>query len=529
MSRKNPYKPMNPVSEPGEKKPKRWTVMIYLSGDNNLSEECVWAIKELFRVGLRDEIAVVAQFQSVAPGMPVIRYDITTIPEPEAAEASKGKQVYIKPVRNDDQDGGLDGFARPDTCVEQFVTATALIQFATDCIELYPAEHYMLVLSGHGSGAVGKFFLQADREDRYLSIPMLAYAVCKINQVMATEKDKYPDKNLSDKLDVIGLDACAMSTVEVGYQLRDVARYMVGAEGFERNGGWPYHRVLETLNDKPEIEPEDLAKKIVKRYVKYYFDYAVAGVSVDQAACDLSRMEPLAEAINQLAGALQKDNQALLDAVILAHWRAQSYLLEDYVDLWDFCDLLQSSCNDTEVETACQNVKNLIDGKGISSTSGEGPAVLKSCYSGAVFQHSHGLSIYFPWVKISSMYSRLSFAWKEGPMKVNPDDNCRRTRDPKVTHYVSSWLAYLQEYVCKSQRSMRQSGDQKAQAFTIGSTGSSPEEVRFLRTSEDRFLRTSEDRFLRTSEDKFGISLEPKIKNPPLTFAKDPCLDESDD
>ena len=43
---------------------RKWTVMIQLSGDNNLSEESVWALTEMRRVGSNDDVAVIAQLDS---------------------------------------------------------------------------------------------------------------------------------------------------------------------------------------------------------------------------------------------------------------------------------------------------------------------------------------------------------------------------------------------------------------------------------------------------------------------------------
>src|ERR1044071_6241645 len=83
MSTNSEHESMETVGRPDQGRTKKqWTVMIYLSGDNNLSEECVWAIKEMYRVGLKQEIAVVAQYKSIARGMPVTRYDVTAIPAP---------------------------------------------------------------------------------------------------------------------------------------------------------------------------------------------------------------------------------------------------------------------------------------------------------------------------------------------------------------------------------------------------------------------------------------------------------------
>jgi len=542
--------------------PKEWTVMIYLAGDNNLSEECVWAIKELYRVGLGSDIAVVAQYDSVAPGMPVTRYDITDLAAQRgtAPTSQPAQRVMAQTIeqdtraeweasaapRNMDRDGGLNHQAHDADDDRAFVTATALIKFVADCVTKHPANHYMLVLSGHGSGAVGRFFLKSDSEHRFLSVPMLAFAVCKINEELARVKEAKASENetykLSDTLDILGLDACAMSTVEVGHQLKDVARYMVGAEGFERNSGWPYHRVLQALNTKPGISPDELATEIVKLYVKYYFDYSVAGVSVDQAACDLSRMDALAAAVNKLAEllaeALEKDNQAILDAVILAHWKAQSYLLEDYVDLWDFCDLLQKSCDKTQpqVSIACGTVKKLIEPEDESSKGST--AVLKSCVSGADFQHSHGLSIYLPWVEVSDLYSHLGFAFEQRPVGDDCPSKHLRQHGAKGKAVRSAWFKFIQQYVDKSRRPLRRwrdkpTGDELLFGHPLKSL---PLPLRVRRTAGSdhpasllvsvRFAGTKNDKFAGTKDDKFGVDLDPKIKNPPVTFFKDPCIDE---
>ena len=80
-----------------------------------------------------------------------------------------------------------------------------------------------------------------------------------------------------------------MSMAEVYYQLAGSVDYLVGAEGFEPSGGWPYQRILELIGQNPRTvrRTEDIAKQIVDDYVLYYFDYALAGLSVDLSACRL--------------------------------------------------------------------------------------------------------------------------------------------------------------------------------------------------------------------------------------------------
>src|SRR5881628_362305 len=56
---------------------KNWTLMVYFAGDNNLSEEMIYAIKEMYRVGVTEDVAVIVQFDPSAIGAPVRRYLIS--------------------------------------------------------------------------------------------------------------------------------------------------------------------------------------------------------------------------------------------------------------------------------------------------------------------------------------------------------------------------------------------------------------------------------------------------------------------
>ena len=101
------------------------------------------------------------------------------------------------------------------------------------------------------------------------------------------------------------------------------------------------------------------------------------------------------------------------DKVLLAHWKAQSYKNEEYVDLGDFCDRLtdelsdgtpaqssQSSGNTREILAACRDLKQAIHS-----------AVVRCCFSGPVYQHSRGISLYFPWSDTADEYAVSGERW----------------------------------------------------------------------------------------------------------------------
>ncbi len=65
----------NQMNKPKEKK--NWTIMVYFAGDNNLSEEMIYAIKEMYRVGVTPDFDVIVQFDPSAIGARTRRYVIS--------------------------------------------------------------------------------------------------------------------------------------------------------------------------------------------------------------------------------------------------------------------------------------------------------------------------------------------------------------------------------------------------------------------------------------------------------------------
>ena len=299
----------------------KWLVMIYLAGDNNLNEESVFDLTEMKRADLDEDVVVVAALDSgIHDGTRVtIRKNSSPGQLREELERSRKKTRRGKGV-----------------VVPYF---DKILNFIEDCITEYPDRRYALILSGHGSGSIGDFLSKEDADKVLsLSVPALAELLWKVsqNKVLA-----------SAKLEILGLDSCLMSMTEIAYEVREHAKIMIGAEGFEPMAGWPYKGVLEQF--KAVTDLEQLAKNIVSTYINYYTDYQAAGISVDQAACDLSNIDTLTRAVRILSENMQehlrdaKRNNELREvrnAIVLAHWEAQSYKNEQYTDLYDFCKIL---------------------------------------------------------------------------------------------------------------------------------------------------------------------------------------------
>src|SRR5258708_2708168 len=139
----------------------KWLGMIYLSGNNNLSEECVFALTEMRRVGSNKDVAIVAQLDSSVysnqplfidkgetPGSTKVALDEAVI----RTKQKRAKAQKHKPLKYADE----------------------ILEFIQGCMNDYDATRYMVVLSGHAGGPAYDFLRRTSggRTDS-LSMPEL--------------------------------------------------------------------------------------------------------------------------------------------------------------------------------------------------------------------------------------------------------------------------------------------------------------------------------------------------------------------
>ena len=401
---------------------KLWTIMVYLAGDNNLSSEMIYTIKEMKRakrLGAKGEITVLVLFDP-PHGLPAQGYLISSGDK----DNQLSQEAVMIGVRKIKERGriikSLSIIDSPNSTFEPINTGEPepLLQFINYGLDNHKAQHYMVILSGHGSGADQDFFLKDEGARDSLTIR-------ELKQVFTTVKTKLNKEQPGRNIDILGLDSCLMSMAEVYYALANIeapensdepsttglgnlVEFIVGAEGFELNTGWPYERVLSALTKKPQLSPQELAEKIVNTYILYYSDFALSGLSVDLAACDLraNRANRLKDGVFELASTLKNllKEKSVQDAIILAHWEAQSYKFDQYTDLLDFCQLIAERCGNKyeEIDKAYKKIKSAIE---------DGDRIVRiSSHSGPAVQYSYGLSVYFPWNRVSSHYKQLDFA-----------------------------------------------------------------------------------------------------------------------
>lgn len=280
---------------------------------------------------------------------------------------------------------------------------TTLHDFITWAQQNYPADHYALIISDHGSLS---------------GVALDATANFSLGDYL-TQNDLHTALSGVKKLDVVYMDACLMGNIETAYQLRNIADFYVASESETWNGILPE---LFTLGSKqspypvlqqydiPGIQdntsPEQLATNMGKSYdiLGRYFWRKPSTISVAK----LSNVSDVVTKTSTLAGLLKSGMTSLHGIIksitpynVLQHYEMDRDLeitnQDEYVDLYQFAELVQTNISDPNIQSAAQELMTSVNGYIIYEDHWSGP-FFDEHHKNHYWYHanSHGVSIFFP-------------------------------------------------------------------------------------------------------------------------------------
>jgi hypothetical protein len=387
---------------------KTWTVLLYADADDpNLEQDIYTDINEAEMVGSNAQVNIVVQLDRYAGGFSgdgdwttARRYYLT-----KDSDLSRLKSKMLA-------DLGEVSMADPKT----------LVDFATWGIKTYPADKYVLILSDHGMGWPGGLVDPKPATHRNVDAPF-AQTIDE-NMMYTNDIDQalaqIRQQTGLDKFELIGMDACLMSHLEVYSALAPHTRYVVSSQETEPALGWAYTGFLTALENNPGMDGAELGRQIVASYIvkdERIVDKEARleflrqgsplgslfsqpadvdpqqlsqqiGKSITLTAARMDAVPALMDSVNQLAFALQKENQAV---PARARSYAQTYtsifgsdVPPSYIDLGSFAQLLQKESTSAAIRSAASAVLDKI--KQVVVAEKHGPEK-----PGAT-----GISIYFP-------------------------------------------------------------------------------------------------------------------------------------
>ena len=266
---------------------------------------------------------------------------------------------------------------------------STLTHFLNWVFRNFPADYYGLILWNHGGGwqprsreRAGIFWLPS----KGLRLCGKARPIRGICWDETDNGDFLTTKEMANAIagstrgfvEVVGFDACLMQMLEVAYEAKDVAKYMVGSEEVIGGIGWAYHVILSQISRSST--PLDVAQTWASQ------SQLTEGGAEIISALDLSRVEELASAVSALGKRLETllKNEHRYQEILHTKLHSLCFETNSFLDLLDFCRWVERMVKDGRARSLARRVKALLERAIVAKAN-------TSKYEGA-----GGLSIYLP-------------------------------------------------------------------------------------------------------------------------------------
>jgi len=285
---------------------REWTVMFYFASDNPLSPGIVSQLKAVKDAGFHLDANVIARFDPHTVETPTHIFDVNLIGKLNAIKDGKTSDVgftandpFVRTLVPDKLWGDEPSSADAKVTIreklvkffeEQSITydppkppkftseagprtndtdrltdepgpTESLENFLEFCRKFYPARHYMLFILGHGI-VVGNDIFLFDEHARGNHAVTLKNLGDKLSAFAnAIQGPEAREKGQLGEFELVSFHSCSMSGVEVAYELKGSAKYMLASQGPAFVGSWPYRQILiRVFNDinRSGFRPVDL-------------------------------------------------------------------------------------------------------------------------------------------------------------------------------------------------------------------------------------------------------------------------------
>lgn len=289
-----------------------WTVHIFLNAVSDLQPYSTLNIEDILSVATNPEVRFIIQWKqnpAIVPGSTfngTRRYLIQ-------ANASGTPTLRIV------QDLG--------TAINMG-SAQTLNDFLNYGFARYPSQRALGIMWSHGRGwKRSQKFGHATRSFSEDIIGGLNYSI---------QTWELPQALAGHTFDLFAWDASLMQMIEVAYELKNSARYVIGSEESPPASGYPYRLVFKPFMNNPSAPSDTLASSFVSAMLNYS---PYVNRKITQSVMDTTLLPPLAPAIQQLAIALVNNLSAVTTATLQSRLQSQTYGQDIGAYYYDFIDL----------------------------------------------------------------------------------------------------------------------------------------------------------------------------------------------
>lgn len=371
--------------KPGPSGTAKWTILVFMNAANDLNSFSTTNVNQMEAAATNPDVRVVVQWKQAAGVSP--------------DQTFNGTRRYL--IKRDDSPAVKSPVIQDlGTTIDMGSPAT-LSEFIAWAKRFYPAERYALVVWNHGNG----WRRAADDLQRTRAF---SYDDDTGNSIQVWQLDEALGGN---RFAILAWDASLMQMLEVAYEAKDAADFVVGSEESPPGEGYPYDAVLRPFMANPSAPTLTLAKAFVDAMADNP-DYARRKIT--QSVIDSSKLGLLASAAGALSDALIANADAVAGVIPTVRSNTKMYSPRGnppryYLDLYDLCAQLRLNVSVPAVESAASSLQAAV-----------AEAVAYERHT-SLSDGSHGVSIDFSpgsaFTPDAADYARLKFAadtsWNE--------------------------------------------------------------------------------------------------------------------
>ncbi|HUX20929.1 MAG TPA: clostripain-related cysteine peptidase, partial [Spirochaetia bacterium] len=265
---------------------RRLLVLVYMNADNELESQAIRSFNQLESVDLSGTGISLLVLLDRSPGYDTSNGDWTDTRLFEVSHDSGGVNDQIISLPVDSSSLALTASGGQELNLGDPEVLHTFVEFAEAA---YPSDSVMLVLWGHGSG--WRSFPSSRRTG---VSPAVGFDDSSASDPLYTQEIE--EALLGNKVDILGFDCCSEAMVEVAYQLRRAARFMVASEDLIQVDGWNYADLLSRLAVS-DASPASTVEAVVSSFASNQVDESGATIS----ALSLESVDGVMEGLNQFS------------------------------------------------------------------------------------------------------------------------------------------------------------------------------------------------------------------------------------
>ena len=348
------------------------TILCYLNGDNDLSQEVLHTLDMMETVGSSAQVNVIA----LVDGHP-------NWLGPYKAQWANTRLVRLE---SDPVIGIINSRVLEEWGEENLGNPATLRKFIQTAIARYPADRYLFYTFAHSQGVIETRRYAGNKMGKEKTVSISRDDTDQETMTLSAFKGAIQGALDGRRFELMVLFSCLTNMVEVGYALSEVTDYMVGSEdeirlvnqpaGSYQIRGLHFEEVIAQLRDTPSASAQSLGRRIVDSHVNNYQRDVVLptepGTTPDicrfpagMALVDCGAMDSLVRALDDMAGLFIAQTKtpgivAGMRNALSETQRFASFLNMEYYDLQGFVRHLRSNLQHPDLQKACDDVLNIL-------------------------------------------------------------------------------------------------------------------------------------------------------------------------